>query len=88
MRKKSAIANQILSIKADLTEADWRLALDVRIFVGAGTETTGNTLTVTTYHLLANPDKAKKLKEEVNEAEKKSLTPLRYHDLQRLPYLV
>lgn len=67
---------------------NWRLALEVRTFVGAGTETTGNTLSVTTYHLLANPEKAKKLAEEVAEAQKKSLAPLRFQDLQLLPYLV
>lgn len=67
---------------------NWRLALEMRTLVGAGTETMGNTLSVITYHLLTNPEKAKRMVQEVNEAQKKSPTPLRYQDLQQLPYLV
>jgi len=65
-----------------------RLALEVRTFVGAGTETTGNTLTATTFYLLSNPEKADKLKKEVRDAQRKSQSPLRYRELQKLPYLV
>jgi cytochrome P450 len=87
---ESNIIHQMLD-SSTLPAADkknWRLALEMRTLVGAGTETTGNTLTVITYHLLTNPDKAKRLVEEVVEAQKKNSTPLRYHDLQQLPYLV
>lgn len=69
-------------------KTDWRLALEVRTFIGAGTETTGNTLTVITYHLLADPTKAKKLKQEIQAAQRESSTPLTYQQLARLPYLV
>jgi cytochrome P450 len=69
-------------------KAEWRLALEVRTFVGAGTETTGNTLSVTTFHLLANPDKALRLKEEVQAAQMQSSRPLTYQQLLHLPYLV
>lgn len=69
-------------------KSEFRLALEVRTFVGAGTETTGNTLSVTTFHLLANPDKARRLKEEVQAAQRKNSTPLKYQDLLQLPYLV
>jgi len=75
----------------DLPEKDkkiWRLALEVRTFVGAGTETTGNTLSNITYYLLANPAKAKRLKNEIQAAQEKSATPLRYQELQQLPFLV
>jgi cytochrome P450 len=65
-----------------------RLALEVRSLVGAGTETTGNTLSVMTFYLLLNPDKARRLKEEIQTAQRKSKTPLRYQDLLHLPYLV
>jgi cytochrome P450 len=68
-------------------KAAWRLALEARTFVGAGTETTGNTLSVTTFHLLANPDKAERLKDEIQEVQRSQGT-LRYQDLQKLPYLV
>ena len=71
-----------------LDKSEFRLALEIRTFVGAGTETTGNTLSVTTYHLLANPQKAQRLKEEVQDAQRKSPTPLKYQDLLQLPYLV
>ncbi|KAH8600962.1 cytochrome P450 [Bisporella sp. PMI_857] len=64
-----------------------RLALEVRTFVGAGTETTGNTLTSIVFYLLANPEKLRRLKEEIREAQKKCNAPLRYQDLQQLPYL-
>lgn len=70
------------------TKSPWRLALEMRTLVGAGTETTGNTLTATTFHLLSNPDKAQRLREEIQAAQRKSKTPLRYQDLQQLPYLV
>lgn len=65
-----------------------RLALEVRTFVGAGTETTGHTLSTTTYYLLANPEKAERLKEEIEKARSQSKPPLRYQDLVQLPYLV
>lgn len=87
---KLNVIHQMLS-SPDLPESDkkiTRLALEVRTFVGAGTETTGNTLTSTTFYLLANPDKAKKLKDEVTEAQKKKSTPLVYQELLQLPYLV
>jgi cytochrome P450 len=66
----------------------WRLALEMRTLVGAGTETTGNMLSATTFYLLSNPDKAKRLREEIQAAQRKSKTPLMYQDLQQLPYLV
>jgi cytochrome P450 len=69
-------------------KAEWRLALEIRTFVGAGTETTGNTLTVITFHLLANPEKAQRLKQEVQNAQKQSSTALKYQELLQLPYLV
>jgi cytochrome P450 len=62
--------------------------LEVRTFVAAGTETTGNTLTTTTFYLISNPEMAKRVKEEVLEAQKRSPTPLRCQELQQLPYLV
>ncbi|KAH7319018.1 cytochrome P450 [Rhexocercosporidium sp. MPI-PUGE-AT-0058] len=68
-------------------KAAWRLALEARTFVGAGTETTGNTLTVTTFHLLSNLDMTERLKAEIQEAQRKSIKPLSYQELQRLPYL-
>lgn len=88
--KESNIIYQMLDSN-ELTPKDkseWRLALEIRTFVGAGTETTGNTLSVTAFHLLSDPEKARKLKEEVRAAQKESSTLLTYQELARLPYLV
>lgn len=75
----------------DLPESDkaaWRLVMEARTFVAAGTETTGNTLSVTAYHLLANPEKAERLKSEIQAAQLKAKAPLTHQELQQLPYLV
>lgn len=69
-------------------KAAWRLALEARTLIGAGTETTGQTLSVTTFHLLANPEKARRLKEEILTAKEGREQPLTYQELQMLPYLV
>lgn len=68
-------------------KAAWRLALEARTFVGAGTETTGNTLTVTIFHLLENSVKFETLKTEIQNAQRKSKGRLDYQELHRLPYL-
>jgi cytochrome P450 len=65
------------------------LMLEVRTIVAAGTETSGNTLSVTIFHLVANPEKAQRLKEELLAAQKKNDgLPPTYQELQQLPYLV
>jgi cytochrome P450 len=65
------------------------LMLEVRTIVAAGTETSGNTLSVTIFHLVANPEKALRLKNELLEAQKKNNgVPLTYQELLQLPYLV
>ncbi|KAF8850900.1 hypothetical protein BDZ45DRAFT_167600 [Acephala macrosclerotiorum] len=69
-------------------KAAWHLALEARTLVGAGTETTGSTLSVTTYHLLANPEKAENLKKELEATHKQAKRSLRYQKLQQLPYLI
>ena len=87
---KSNVIHQMLDAEelSAKDKSNARLALEVRTFVGAGTETTGNTLTATVFYLLANPASAEKVKKEVKEAQEKSNTPLRYRELQQLPYLV
>lgn len=69
-------------------KSEWRLALEVRTIVGAGTETTGNTLSVISFHLLSDPEKTKRLKQEVQAAQRESSTPLSAQQLATLPYLV
>lgn len=60
----------------------------MRTFVGAGTETTGNMLQATVFHLLNNPETVIRLKEELKEAQRNSTTLLTPRDLQQIPYLV
>ncbi|KAL3417743.1 Trichodiene oxygenase 7 [Phlyctema vagabunda] len=62
-----------------------RLAVEARTLVGAGTETTGNVLNVTTFHLLANPEKGRKLREELRSHMVGDSWRLAH--LRRLPYL-
>ncbi|RDW88511.1 hypothetical protein BP6252_00543 [Coleophoma cylindrospora] len=64
-----------------------RLALEARTFIGAGTETTGNTLTVTTFHLLSDPAKAERLRNEIQAARRQEKGPFEYSTLLQLPYL-
>jgi cytochrome P450 len=45
-----------------------RLLDEAIVLIGAGTETTANTLATLTYHILANPDIVRKLKAELAEA--------------------
>lgn len=87
---KPNVIHQMLDAEemSDKDKSNERLALEVRTLVGAGTETTGNTLTATTFYLLSNPEKAERVKAEIREAKKKRNSPMRYQDLQQLPYLV
>lgn len=64
-----------------------RLVEEAQTLLVAGSETTGNTLTLTTFSLLADPERAGKLKHELARVKKDCDYPLVYHDLQRLPYL-
>lgn len=69
-------------------KSPFRLALEMRTLVAAGTETTGNMLQATTFHLLKSPERVLRLKDEIRAAQSAASSPLRYTDLQRLPYLV
>ena len=64
-----------------------RFIEEAQTLLVAGSETTGNTLTLTTFYLLADPNRAEKLKQELARVKKDQDSPLVYHDLQRLPYL-
>jgi len=71
-------------------KSPYRLSVEGRTIVAAGTETTGHTLTSIAFHLLANPSWAEKLRVELLEAQKSSsdeTQPLSYAQVQRLPYL-
>lgn len=66
-----------------------RMLAETQAILGAGTETTGNTLAVLTYHLLSQPPVLKRLKAELSEATNKSSSHdlLDYKSLDHLSYL-
>ena len=65
-----------------------RIKNDGMIFVGAGMETTGRTLAVTFYYILANPDVHKRLKEELQTVIPSSSSPIpSLPALEKLPFL-
>ncbi len=80
----SLIRNPNLS-KADKT--DERLLDEARVLLGAGTDTTANTLAWTTYHILANPPVIARLRKELVDAipDLENMPPL--NQLEALPYL-
>lgn len=66
-----------------------RLVAEAQAVIGAGTETTGNTLSVFTYHVLAQPAIQKRLKAELDAAaqDQSSKGLMNYRTLEKLRYL-
>ena len=68
-----------------------RITQEARTLVGAGSETTGSSLECIAYHVLANPDVLRRLKQELAEAVSKAGAveePLTHYDIvQPLPFL-
>ena len=64
-----------------------RLLDEAIVLIGAGTDTTANTLAALTYHILANPDILKKLKTELAEAIPDVGTLPESARIETLPYL-
>lgn len=62
----------------------WQEALTI---TGAGTETTGNTLDVITFHVLSNHDILHRLKQELAQAYPTSNDFTSYETVRKLPYL-
>ena len=56
--------------------------------VGAGTVTTAHILSVITFHLLDNPEVLSKLQSELRAVMPDSESQPKWHQLERLPYLV
>jgi cytochrome P450 len=83
------IIHQIMSSDLPAEEkAPWRVARECASVVLAGTETTGGLLSSTTYHLLANPAKLARLRDELLEVEVQLGRTPSYLELKGLPYLV
>ena len=64
-----------------------RLLDEARVLIGAGTDTTANTLASLTYHILANPEILKRLKAELAEAMPEAEPIPESARLEALPYL-
>ena len=67
-----------------------RILAETQAILGAGTETTGNTLSVLTYHVLSEPSIHRRLRRELRDAEvgySADNTLLDYRMLEKLPYL-
>lgn len=65
-----------------------RIEEESLIFLAAGTETTGRTLTIASYHLARNMDVLERLREEVKTVLPTTTSTCTLLELERLPYLV
>jgi cytochrome P450 len=65
-----------------------RLAQEAQVIIGAGSDTVANALTVTTFHILNNPEVLVKLKRELETAMPDLYAPTKLAVVERLPYLV
>jgi cytochrome P450 len=78
-------------IGGDLAESektDERMIDESRVLLAAGTDTTARALSVITYHLLADSERLKKLKSELQTALPDPSTLPRCSQVETLPYLV
>nr|OQO29273.1 hypothetical protein B0A51_07518 [Rachicladosporium sp. CCFEE 5018] len=64
-----------------------RFAADAGAFIGAGTETTGRTLAVTVFHVLAKPTILATLRAELRTVMPHPDSPITLPQLEKLPYL-
>lgn len=78
-------------LHGDLPESDKteeRLLDEARVLLAAGTETTAQTLSAITYHMLENPNMLKTLKAELEEAIPNPSVLPNAIPTEKLPYLV
>lgn len=89
MSTQPTLFHEILDSKLPPEEkTSVRLGQELHAVVGAGTETTSGTMTMVFYHILRNPDKLQRLKDEINNLEPDRSVQLNLKDLEQLPYLV
>jgi cytochrome P450 len=65
-----------------------RLSEEGLIILGAGSETTANTMSLALYHLTNNPEILEKLRAELKTVMPAPGSPVKWSDLEQLPYLV
>ena len=78
-------------LESDLPPAEKthaRLWQEGQIVIGAGADTTANTLTVTHFYILDNPNVRRKLETELREALPHKDAPVALSVVEKLPYLV
>jgi cytochrome P450 len=65
-----------------------RLWQEAQVVIGAGADTIANTLNITHFHILDNPDVHKKLQAELEKALPGRYEPVELRAVEKLPYLV
>jgi cytochrome P450 len=91
IESKGDFLSKLLSLHADnpekVTMADVFMACMTNI--GAGSDTTGISLSAVIYHLCKNPEVMRKLREEIDGLAKKGeiSDPVTYAQAQKMPYL-
>ena len=76
--------------KSDLQRSEQsvsRIFQEAQVLIAAGTETVGKTLSMTTFHLLADKRKAQTLMRELRTFRGNENQAMQFQDLQKLPYL-
>jgi cytochrome P450 len=76
-------------LQSDLPESEKssaRLAEESQNLLAAGTDSTANTLTAITYHLLSSPEKLQKLQAELRGVVPEGSLP-KFSEIENLPYL-
>jgi cytochrome P450 len=88
-KKYPVVMNEVFNSDLPMQEkTKTRLFHEVTLVIGAGSESTGNTLAVTTYHILASPSRLSKLKEELSQVPRQHADEIiSYKKLETLPYL-
>jgi cytochrome P450 len=78
-------------LESDLSSEDKvhsRIWQEAQVVIGAGADTAANSLNVTHFHLLENPDALRKLQAELREAMPDKYEPAKLSIVEHLPYLV
>ncbi|KOC14495.1 hypothetical protein AFLA70_5g008462 [Aspergillus flavus AF70] len=84
---KTLTVDMPASIKITKADLDAEITDEAASLIAAGTETVGWALAVTTYYLLANPEKLQRLRKEISEVVDASGQLPPWTTLEKLPYL-
>jgi cytochrome P450 len=83
------VIQEVLESNLPASEKDFdRIWREAQTVISAGTETTANTLAVTHFYLLNNPESRQKLTEELARALPEKYAPVSLSVVEKLPYLV